>query len=436
MIPSQITDLLNSLTLTGLPETANPGDLIDLRLTPDLAPGPDGGLPPVLADLARTETLAQLDVDASALMEWLLRSIDVTSWTKDVEFEQAMDAAPAALDDPVAVKRALGHLIPKGTASALEPSTVVQGTIGRVEIAKDAAAGAVGRVTGTLAKPGLLGTPSQPKVTVRVYDETGKELQKGDGFFMSDDFVPSLVFMPPIVASRAAQPSVRRSIAVEISMQYTPPPIPNQPNTPRDVPTKTLGPFGIDIPTIELPLVGILNRHPLNDINADKIEHVFVAVPAGSAAKTLGQVIERLQSLIDVLNRVRTVLQMLNLPVPDAIGGALDVLDFLPRAINDYRFRQGDKVTLWALGHDWQWIMSAAMVIGPPTRRVRFNAGGWFHDQGAFSLRPSLLGVAFIPDLTVMPIENAPRIGTAVQEEALKKGTFDNAIETVEFPPA
>jgi hypothetical protein len=44
---------------------------------------------------------------------------------------------------------------------------------------------------------------SQPSLQLRVFDETGAQLQSGNGFFQLSPFVPEIVFLPVAVASAA-----------------------------------------------------------------------------------------------------------------------------------------------------------------------------------------------------------------------------------------
>jgi hypothetical protein len=53
---------------------------------------------------------------------------------------------------------------------------------------------------------------------------------------------------------------------------------------------------------------------------------------------------------------------------------ALRALNFAPTVAADFRFGQGDLLGLWALFADWQFIMSAALVRGPSSRRAFFGS--------------------------------------------------------------
>jgi hypothetical protein len=198
-------------------------------------------------------------------------ALGVEGWAKGIEFDQSVSATPAELATPKPVKRALPHLVPS-TTPALQPSPNVEGLITQLKATKSAGAGAAKKITGTITKPGLLGTVSQPTVEVRVFDETVARLANGDRFFQSTAFVPSLVFLPIAVPSAALQPTIRRSISVHVSMTFTPTGGPAMPIT------RDFGPFAIDLATVEVPVVAMLARHALTPGAAPG--HVFVGVPA------------------------------------------------------------------------------------------------------------------------------------------------------------
>jgi hypothetical protein len=427
-VPSQLLNLMSSLTVSGLPTSATPGDRIDLRITPDLAPRPDGALPPVLTDLTKTDVLAVLDVDPGPLLNWVVSALGLEGWGKAIEFDQPVTATPADLATPSPTKRALPHLVP-GTTPALHPSPNVEGTIGRLKLTKDAAAGVANRLTGTLSKPGLLGTMTQPTVELRVFDETGTQLQSGNGFFQSSGFVPSLVFLPVAVPSAALQPTVRRTISVHVAMTFTPVTPPGAAPIPV---TRDLGPFALDLATIEVPMVALLARHALPTSGAAP-GHVFVGVPGNSPLNGLGDVVTALGQLRAVMSNLQLVLGALGTGIPTAITDAVRAVSFVPTVASDFRFGKGDLLGLWALFADWQFIMSAAMVFGPSTRRAFF---GTTLDSGmaGFSLFPAPLGVGFIPDLNVAPIASGATVGTAVDNFPLPSGTYDNMLTSINFP--
>lgn len=421
---------MSSLTLSGLPTSASPGDRIDLRITPDLAPKAGGGLPSALTDLMRSDVLGELNVEVGELVAWAVNALGVEGWAKAIEFEQLIGATPAELNTPSAVKRALAHLIPKGVGSALDPSPNVEGIIGRLRLTRDPGAGAVSRITGTISKPALLGTPAQPIVEIRVFDETGTQLQSGNGFFRSGGFVPSLVFLPVVVPSVASQPTIRRSISVHVSMSYTPPTPPGAAPIPV---SRDFGPFALDLATIEVPMVALLARHPLPDAGAAP-GHVFVGVPGNSPLNSLGDIVTALGQLRTVLSKVLTVTGAFGIPAPATITEAVRALNFLPGVASDFRFGKGDLLGLWELFHDWQYIMSAAMAFGPSARRAFFGTILPGPTAAGFSLFPSALGVGFIPDLNVTPIASGATIGTAVDDLPLPSGTYDNKLTSVNFP--
>jgi hypothetical protein len=418
---------MGSLSLTGLPGSATPGDRIDLHITPDLAPPLGGGLPAPLTDLTRADVLAVLDVDVDPFIASLVAALGLEGWAKAVEFDQPVSSSAANLALPSNVLRALAHLIP-GTTPALQVSLNVEGLIGRVKVTKDPAAGALNRITGTLSKPGLLGTITQPTVDVRVFDETGTRLQSGNGFFQSGGFVPSLVFLPVAVPSFVLQPSIRRTISVHVSMTYTPPGTPAQP-----VPvTRDFGPFALDLATVEVPLVALLARNALPSAGSLP-GHVFVGVPGNSQLNSLGDVVSALAQLRTILGNVTTVLGAFGIAVPTGIADALRALTFVPSVAGDFRFGKGDLLGLWALFADWQFIMSAAIVLGPSSRRAFFGTilGSTL---AGFSLFPAPIGVGFIPDLNVNPITSGVTVGTAVDNFPLPSGTYDNRLTSINFP--
>jgi hypothetical protein len=426
-VPQPLQDVLSSLTLSGVPATANPGDRIMLQISPSIAPV-GTNLPDVLMELTRTDVLATLELDPTALVEWLVQSIGLDGWAKAVEFDQATNAAPAALTAPSAVERALPHLV----AGVMPPqlSLIVEGLVGRLELAKKSAAGPVGKILGTLSKPGILGQLSQPAVEVRVFDETGKQLGNGEGFFQSGDFVPSLVFFPVAVANASIEPVITRTLSVHVSMTYTPPGTP----PPDPIPlSRTFGPFSISLATVEVPVVALLARHALTNADADP-GHVFVGVPGNSPLNTLGEVITALSPLRTVLANLDVVLRSFGIALPPPVAAALWVLEFVPTVAADFRFGKGDLLSLWALFADWQRIMSAAMVLGPSSRRAFFGAVLSENTAAGFSLYPARLGVGFIPDLNTTPITSAATVGTAVDDWPLPNGTYDNRLTSINFP--
>jgi hypothetical protein len=434
-VPQPLLDLMASLTLTGVPGSANPGDRITLRITPDLAPkGTPPQLPDALTNLALGQVLAAIDLDPGLLIDWLITNLNVTGWAKDVEFNQPIGATPTDLQNESPIQRALPHLIPTlGPGNPLVPSTFVEGLIARLKLVRQAGAGSVGKITGTLTKPGIVGTMSQPTVQVRVFDETGTELQSGDRYSQSSSFVPELVFLPVAVASSAAQPTIRRTISVRVAMTYTPPQIAGQP-PPNPVPvTRDFGPFPLDLATVEVPMVALLARNALTSASSAP-GHVFVGVPASSPLNGLGDVINALGPLQTVLGNVVTVLGLLGIPVPPAISDAVRVLTFVPTVAADFRFGKGDLLGLWALFADWQFIMSAAIVLGPPSRRAFFGSVLPGPTFAGFSLFPAAIGVGFIPDLNVSPITSGVTVGRANDDMPLPSGTYDNRLTSINFP--
>jgi hypothetical protein len=133
-----------------------------------------------------------------------------------------------------------------------------------------------------------------------------------------------------------------------------------------------------------------------------------------------------------VLSNVVTVLGFMGVPAPLGLTEAVRVLTFVPTASSDFRFGKGDLLGLWALFADWQFIMSAAIVLGPSTRRAFFGTILPGPTLAGFSLFPALFGVGFIPDLTISPI--AAVVGTAVDNFPLPSGTYDNRLTSINFP--
>jgi hypothetical protein len=437
-VPQPLLDLMASLTLTGMPVSANPGDRITLRITPDLAPkGTPPQLPDALTNLTLGEVLATIDLDPGPLIDWLITNLSVTGWAKDVEFNQPIGAPPADLPNDSPLQRALPHLIPSvGPGSPLAPSTFVEGLIAKLKLAREAGAGSASKLVGTLTKPGIVGTMSQPTVQVRVFDETGTQLQNGDRYFQSGSYVPELVFLPVAVASAAAQPTIRRTISARVAMTYTPPQIAGQP-APTPIPvTRDFGPFPLDLATVEVPMVALLARNALTSASSAP-GHVFVGVPASSPLNGLGDVVGALGPLQTVLGNVVTVLGLLGIPVPTPVAEAVRVLTFVPTVAADFRFGKGDLLGLWALFADWQYIMSAAIVLGPPSRRAFFGTILPPIPPGTlagFSLFPAAIGVGFIPDLNVSPITNGVTVGRANDDITLPSGTYDNTLTSINFP--
>jgi hypothetical protein len=430
-IPQPLLDLMSSLSLSGIPGSANPGDRIDLHLTPDLSPPPGGGLPAPLADLTRTDVLAVLDLDVDPLIASLVAALGIEGWAKAVEFNQLVGAPPTNLVQPSPVLRGLRHLIP-GATPALQISPNVKGLFTRLNLTKSAATGTLSKITGTLSKPGLLGEITQPTVEVRVFDETGTPLQGGNGFFQSSGFVPSLVFLPVAVPSFALQPTIRRTVSVHVALTYKPP----GPGAQAVPVTRDFGPFAIDLATVEVPMVALLARHALPTAGSAP-GHVFVGVPGNSPLNALGDVINALAQLRAVLANVTVVLGAFGITVPTAIADALRALTFVPTVAGDFRFGRGDLLGLWALFADWQYIMSAAMVFGPPARRAFFGSVLWPGPTFAgFSLFPAPIGVGFIPDLNVTAIASGATVGTAVDNFPLPSGTYDNRLTSINFPAA
>jgi hypothetical protein len=412
---------MGSLALTGLPGSANPGDRLTLKITPDLAPL-GGGLPAAVQDLTESEILADLDIDVGPLLAWIEKKLALDGWAKTVEFDQPITATPAELGTPSAVKKALALLIPSLLSPPSPPSVNVQGLIGELRLTK--AIGAAEKIIGTITKPGLLGTPGQPTVDVRVFDETGTRLMSGNGFFQSGDFVPSLVFLPVAVASAARQPTITRTISVQVSVPFTPP------GGALQTVTRDFGPFTLNLATVEVPVVALLARQALTAGAAPG--HVFVGVPANSPLNSFGEVITALGPLSTVLSNVVTVLGFMGVPAPLGLTEAVRVLTFVPTASSDFRFGKGDLLGLWALFADWQFIMSAAIVLGPSTRRAFFGTILPGPTLAGFSIFPALFGVGFIPDLTISPI--AAVVGTAVDNFPLPSGTYDNRLTSINFP--
>lgn len=134
-----------------------------------------------------------------------------------------------------------------------------------------------------------------------------------------------------------------------------------------------------------------------------------------------------------MLSNVVTVLGAIGVAVPAAISEALRALNFAPTVAGDFRFGKGDLLGLWALFADWQFIMSAALVFGPSSRRAFFGSVT-ANSFAGFSLFPAALGVGFIPDLNVSPITAGVAVGTAVDNFPLPAGTYDNMLTSINFP--
>jgi hypothetical protein len=441
-VPQPLHDLMTSLTLSGVPTSANAGDRITLRITPDLAPkGTPPQLPDALTKLTQGEVLGALELDPAALIAWLVTNLRATGWAKGVEFNQPVNAPVTDLWSEPEVQRWLPHLIPPpvgpGPPTPIA-STFVEGLITKLKLVSEAAAGSPSKLMGTLTKPGIVGTMSQPTVQVQVFDETGKPLQSGTGYFQSGGFVPELVFFPVAVGSAAAQPTIRRTISVRVAMTYRPPLPPGPGKSPPDaIPvTRDFGPFPLDLATVEVPMVALLARHALTSASSAP-GHVFVGVPASSSLNSLGDVINALTPLRTVLGNVVTVLGLLGIPVPTPVAEAVRVLGFVPTIAADFRFGKGDLLGLWALFADWQFIMSAAIVLGPPSRRAFFGTILPPTPPGTpagFSLFPDVIGVGFIPDLNVAPIGSGVTVGRANDDLPLPSGTYDNMLTSINFP--
>src|SRR5215471_5103761 len=210
--PQPLVDLLNSLQLVGIPNSAAPGDQINPRVIPDLAPLP-GGLPSAaLGALTQTVTLAQIDADLAPILAYIAATLglDSDAVQKAVEFAKPVDAHAGDIDVSSGNVGDLPHLIPNA-ASLLSISQNVEGLIGRALSKFTFQPGElVSTVTAIISKPAVIADPSVT-LTFRVVDGAGNPLVDGVDFFISfDPFAPTVVLMPVIADPDGISPqSVR-----------------------------------------------------------------------------------------------------------------------------------------------------------------------------------------------------------------------------------
>jgi hypothetical protein len=101
----------------------------------------------------------------------------------------------------------------------------------------------------------------------------------------------------------------------------------------------------------------------------------------------------------------------------------------VPTVAGDFRLGKGDLLGLWALFAGWQYIMSVAMVFGPPARRAFFGSVLW---PG-----PTLAGFRLFPAPDRRRLHSGPdryfhRVGRDRRHRSgqlpLPSGTYENRL--------
>jgi hypothetical protein len=450
-IPAVVLDTLNSLKIVSLPAQVNPGDRVDLGLSPGLDAFNVLSQPLKLFDIELNDitlddlginltdiNLAPVSSSPPAELQLTLNAdltdsspgtTDLKVVSKAVEFDEDPSTGTTAqnIDTNQASLHALPHLIPEGGLPPV-PSTDVEGLLSRVSgtvkpverftgditgnVIGNIGGHITGRITGTIKNlkgsvtgPKLLETPlSRPDVEWYVEDENGKRLEEHVDFLMLNktlaDPSPSVLFMPVFTELSAGVDLIsRRRIFCKVTVKVS-----GEPDVVR-----LLGPVDILLPKIQLPTVLVMNEHAVTGVGYPGA--VLIAVPSQSLLK-LDQLTEKLQAVKVVLARLQTVAQFV---------GFVDTIEQIDRIIGLIgnpssrapTFVVRDQVMdLWyvmrepggflGIGYkSWEDCISSLIMIGPPGRTARFHNGkNLWERAGAFEIILGAKAVGFIDNLT------------------------------------
>jgi hypothetical protein len=334
------------------------------------------------------------------------------------------------------IDRALAHLIPSVNVvgNPLTLSTDVEGLIARAKGSFVFAPGEfASTVTALISKPAALASTPTVTLAFRLSDGVGNPLITGSDFLASSDpFMPNFVLMPVVFDPVGGPPaSVRRKFWCDVTVDYTP-----IGGGPESI-SQTIGPVPVDLSTTLIPFMTVLTEHAIGDARFPG--RVLLGVPQNSPLVGTPDAFATLGNVNALLSNIVTVLGLLGIAVPPALSASVTAIGTVT-GLAVGRFRKADLIPLfeWVWGippwDDWQGIMSTTFAFGPASRRVSPGSPLPFE---AFSLFPSSIGVAAIPDLSVFPLSAS--VGTPRQDFPLPPapppgGSYNDAATSVDFP--
>ncbi|HEX8161901.1 MAG TPA: hypothetical protein VF538_08520 [Pyrinomonadaceae bacterium] len=329
-VPQALRDILDSLSIAGLPATISAGEVVKPRISPDVS---------VFDLLTQEQTLAKLDLknlfdrlkltlsltdvasslkppegDATGLFK-----IDLNAETlpasppvelgranlevvlKDVEYNPTADLLASHVDTGVAPARGLPYASPTGVASGLLTytaiSSLIKGLVGKVAGVTgqfEKLSGGIGlrdRLTGTVTTTLRTAVPADAagnfvvpvtrrilevkphvEVTWKIEDENGRALAPGVDFYLLEgteltSSLPALTFLPDFVEYSPSSDTVaQRRISCHVVVYQTAP-TPQNPEPPK-LAERTLPQITVAMPRVEIPTVLAVTEHAMDRPNS------------------------------------------------------------------------------------------------------------------------------------------------------------------------
>jgi hypothetical protein len=438
-LPQTVIDFAHTLEILGVPATANPGDVVAARLQPD---------PRGLNALVSSEVLANVDLDL------VLDQIDLDLGGTDpgtaaldvvlkaVEFPPPADLTADDVGTGETATRGLPHLVPQPVAGvppyALQISPNVEGLLGQltgtVEPLRTIAGSLVGRLTGSIVRPGVLSAAPQLRLTWRVEDANGTALTEASVVRGGTDFAPTFVFLPEFTEAGNAPSTAQRRVFCELEIKL------RADSPPADTLVVTIGPATVEVPRIPFPTIMILTEHAVG--GAGFPGAVLVAVPATSLVHGPDQVGPLLQPVRQILQNLQFVARFAGAPavidsVSTILGSATKIAFLALDVANDLQTVTRTPGGIFGFGYEsWEDVISSLVLVGPPGRTVSLhNRKNTWVGTGAFSVTLGPTGTATVATFGAATPTCTPSTSTLSLIHASDTGSFNDIVSSYKFWP-
>ncbi|MCA1567633.1 MAG: hypothetical protein LC803_18690 [Acidobacteria bacterium] len=439
-IPQPVLDILNKLQIVGLPTLINPGEILRPQINPGLEAFDALGLGEVLGnlDLNLSNVVLSLtqmttgESDLSVTLDAIADASGKAPGTTDVqvvmeavEFNKPAPAQARDLNPDMAARGELPYLTPISGSSGylLQLGTNVQGLIGKVageikQVEKmtgsvrgrlapleSLLANITGKVTGAITGPKLL--DAAPKVSVQWHIEGNYVLL--DNTTLNNKLVPPVLVVLPEFAelTNTPPPPSQLRISCDVSITVT------LPGGATESKTRPIGPFNIEVPKIQIPVLAAFTEHGQSDASQFP-GRVLMAVPSSSPLSGLNNLKSFLQPVQTVLARLQQTLTVANATLALQFGEASNVIGTLIDiigAVNQPLITQNfvmylSSITLdpggwFGVGYkSWEDEISSVLLIGPPGTGIScHNRRNLWQGTGQFKVIVGMTGAAFVLDL-------------------------------------
>ncbi|HEV7764873.1 MAG TPA: hypothetical protein VGQ76_07735 [Thermoanaerobaculia bacterium] len=393
-LAEQLAQAASALSITGVPTTAQPGQLVAAALIPPLGP---------LQFTDFVNTPIGLDLIA-----------------KDVVFSNADITSPTFVEDP-----ALRKIKPLFNFLTVPPTTDPSGV-----------GGLIGKIQGTIPLPVSVEAIPSLTVTWRVQDDAGNDLVEGTDFLAPSGLTSTtlqVVFLPAFaIFDGSVPPPTVRQILADVTVTAGP-----------ETAAVTVGPVPVSIPTIPFPRVLALTLY--TNFNGAAL----VMVPGSSAITTVNQVKSLLQPVRNVISTLTTIARFAEMLLGiDTLAHVLDASNIaFSRADRVNNLNNIDLITRGFFQNDTEAEdeLSAFVYLSPPPPpRSSANAVEMCNDrdldtgEGKFTVTTSTSFVALCSNLHFATPTVAPSSATLTVNNAPPGGwfnpdTFGDELSSIRF---